>query len=556
MRRVALPWMRVAVTHPYRVSKVRRLARYLAGRPLGVPKTNATFLRAADLVLIPGGRAGAWSRAAGWKRAVVRALPLAAGGAAVTHLLAPVTTDLAVSFLAATGTGYTVWRGRRYLRGRRHYRQVLRPLAQALQVPTELPTAELLRRLVLPAEPGDRGRVPLADHFPGRAADVAEIARIYGQRVGGEWDTALQLREAPFYLALAPRPAPPGSVAFDDVRALCAATTQDRPLLGLGTRGDPIYLDFTGEIAHLAASIGTGGGKSSFLRFLVAQFAHHGVRDFTVMDVKWVSLAGMEAVPGLKIHRDVEDIWDALALARADMDLRYRQLLDDPGTVFPRRVLIMEEQNAFALETAIRWREVREPGDKRNTAPVWNDIALLLVKARQVNINIIGVYQRMSAEASGGGTYRDQYGLKLLSRFSPAAWDTLVGTRPRGVSSAVPGRAIAILGGSHRQVQLPFISVAQALDFATSGPPSVVSETGSERPVHAGGSPVDDIQAPLITVKDAVRVGLIPGTVGAAAQRMQRDPDRPAARGKQGNAALYRRSELAAWADRHSTPTR
>jgi hypothetical protein len=435
---------------PVKQGWVRWTYRYLSGRPLdGYRRTDCGYLRRGTTALTVTGRASRWAHLPGWRRQLWR-LGIPAGTAALltAYAYAPVPTLLAAvagAVFVGYRSGYAVYRT---LRAWRYNRGVVQPLAAALAPFAEMGPEEVRTGLVLPAPGAEQIRIPLAPHHGGQKAKVADMERIVAQRLGGEWDTSLQLRQSPFYLHFTPRPAPPAKVPFAMVREAVLATTQDRPVLGLGTRAEPLHLDFTGEIAHLAASIGTGGGKSAFLRFLVAQFAHHGVRDFLVADVKWVSLQGMEDVPGLQVYRDVEEIWDALALARAEMDRRYRVLLADRAAVFPRKVILMEEQNAFALETAIRWKEVRPRGEKANMAPVWNDIALLLLKARQVNMNLIGVYQRMSAEAAGGGDLprpvRPQGAVPL---FPAGLGNTLVGSPPPGTSSAIPGRAIAILGG-------------------------------------------------------------------------------------------------------------
>jgi hypothetical protein len=453
---------------------------------------------------------------AGWQRSVWRlGVPGGALAGVVAYAEAPLATEVVAGTAAAAGIAYGSYRARRAVRNWRHHRRVIRPLVAALAPVVEMTPVEVADRLVTPT--ADTIRVPLPNHCAGKKSQVDDVSRIVTQRLGGEWDTDLQLREAPFYIHFSPRPAPPELVTFETVRDAVLATAQDRPVLGLGARGDLIRLDFTGEIAHLAASIGTGGGKSSFLRFLVAQFAHHGVRDFAVCDVKWVSLQGMEGVPGLRIYRHVEEIWEAIARERREMDRRYEILLTNPTKVFPRRIIVLEEQNAFALETALMWRQMKAKKDPA-LAPVWTDIALLLVKSRQVNMNLISVYQRMAADACGGGTFRDQYGLKLLSRFSPQAWDTLVGTRPRAASSAVQGRAIAVMGGLQRQVQLPFITVDDAMTLATSGPAVTVTDNATQqvRPV----TPVT--VTPTYTLAEAARLPWCTVTYDALRQRKAR----------------------------------
>jgi hypothetical protein len=551
--------------------KTRILFRIVSGRPIdGIARTDSRFFHRGTRALTQTGHASAWAYLAGWQRAAIRlGVPVGMLGVLILYFIEPIAFYCNVAAYA----GIAVWlmsrQGMRFVRTFKYNREVVTPLVSALSPAIEMPAKEIAQRIIVPndGQVAELVRVPLPDHFGGKQAQVADVTRIVSQRIGGEWDSSLQMRRAPFYLNFTPKPVPPSLVSFDMVRDAILATTQDKPVLGLGARAETVHLDFTGEIAHLAASIGTGGGKSSLLRLLVAQFAYHGVKSFTVCDVKWVSLQGMEEVPGLKVYRDVEDIWDAIALERAEMDRRYKEMLANPNRVFPRRVLILEEQNAFALETMIRWREVRPQGDKRNTAPVWNDIGLLLLKARQVNMNLIGVYQRMTADSTGGGTYRDQYGLKLLSRFSIQAWDTLVGTRPRGVSSAIPGRSIAVLGGLQRQVQLPFISVKEAMELVRSGPhysetivstdsitvnvpvagesdvTHKVTETGTET-----GTVPAVIPLKLFTIAEAAKQTDIGVTYNSMRVARERDPQFPTGT-LVGTVKKYTLDELRDWAN-------
>ncbi len=517
--------------------------RYLTGRPLdGYRRTDCGYLRRGSKVLTETGHASRWAMLPGYQRQAWRVGTPA--GLALVFIGAhaePVLTAGTGSVVAVAGGYWTGRRVRRTVRSWKRERKLVRPLVAALEPYAELPAEDIRRRLVLEDE---QVKVPMAPHHNGAPEKVATIERIVTQRVGGEWETVPQFRTAPFYVLLKPRPAPPMRVPFEQVRELVEGTTQDRPLLGLGTGAEPLFLDFTGEIAHLAMSIGTGGGKSSALRLLVAQFAYHGVRDFTVCDVKWVSLAGMEDVPGLRVYRHITEIWEAVARERAEMDRRYQILLKNPSKVFPRRILVMEEQNAFALETAVHWREIKSRKDPA-LAPVWTDIALLLVKARQVNMNIISVYQRMSADACGGGTFRDQYGLKVLSRFSPQAWDTLVGTRPRGVSSAIQGRGIAVMGGLQRAVQLPYISPEDALALACSGP----AVTVTDEPSHEVKAPVTrDVTESAVasfTLAEAARQPWCHPTYDTLRQRVHRAVQA----GRMARAERYTREDLASVLD-------
>jgi hypothetical protein len=467
---------------PRKFMVFRILFRYVSGRPLdGTARTDSSFFIRGTKIFTDTGRATRWAKLAGWQRATWRVgVPAAVVAGTWLHVAHPLAFWLVLTVITAPGILALALLITRLAKERRQRKTVRKPLTKALAPVLDMVPEEVDRALVLPAPGREEIRVPLPDHFSGEAKRVAEINRIVHQRVGGEWDLEPNYRVAPFYFHFTPTPAPPGPFNLTErpeVLEAIYATTQDKPVLGLGTRAEVVKLDFTGEIAHLAASIGTGGGKSSLLRFLMAQFAYHGCRDFEVIDVKMVSLEGMEDLPGLRYHRHIQECWGAIARIRKEMERRYEIRMKNPTKVFPRKIALLEEQNAFAELTRVHWKDQGGKG----TAPVWSDITLILTMARQVNINLIGMYQRMSAKASGGGELRDQYGLKLLSRFSPQAWDALVGTRPRGVSSAIPGRAIAIMGELHRTVQIPFVSPEVAMQLALSGPPVTVTDSVNQQ---------------------------------------------------------------------------
>jgi hypothetical protein len=461
--------------------------RYVTCRPLtGRLYTDRGFIRPGRKVLHPSGHATRWAHLPGWKVGIFRfGIPVTLVAETIGALTHPVATEI----LSATGlAGLGTWLGKVVAdrcRSWQYNRNVRQPMIAALGMYSELPADLIAKNLVIAADHID---VPLAPHHNGQLSKIADISRIISQRIGGEYDAAINMKATPFYVRLTPVPEPPSYVSLSDVLQEIYATTQDKPILGLGTRGEVVKLDFTGEIAHLATSIGTGGGKSSFNRLLLAQFAYHGVRDFEVFDVKMVSIEGMENLPGLRIHREIGECWEAMANIRKEMDRRYAIRLKNPSKVFPRKIVVLEEQNAFYELSRLFWKEQGGKG----TSPVYSDITLLLTMARQVNIIVIGVYQRMSAKVAGGGELRDQYGLKLMSRFSPQAWDSLVGTRPRGKSSSIPGRAVAIMGESQRTVQLPFVTAEEAMALALSGTPVTVTGTENQQ--------VSDPVTPAVTL--------------------------------------------------------
>jgi hypothetical protein len=452
--------------------------RFLIGMHLdGKRRTDSTFWSRGTMAIEPHwfGRGGAsrWAMLAGWHRALVRWVVLAL---LIGWWKARTDTEWAAAVLLGPAAGWGAFRLVRAVQLGQHRRAVVRPLAAALAPALEAPPVEVERSLWVPrgAELAHRSAevsAVLPAHHQGSAGQTETVARIVGQRLGGEWQA--RVARSPLAIVVTRRPEPPRRVEFADVAQLVREHgSLMRPLMGIGADRDPVWLDFGAEIAHQGVSVGTGGGKSAYLRFLIAQFAYHGCSDFPVIDSKFVSLAGMEAVPGLRVYRDVPEQWAALAGLRADMEDRYQKLLADPSATFPLCVLILEEQNDFAIESRAHWRQLKAPRDPM-TPPVYDDITRLLIKGRQVGYRAVGVYQRLSAAACGGidaGVFRDCYGSKALARFGPQAWDTLTGIRPRAQSSAIEGRWTVVQGHTVRAVQVPFAEAPELAAFALSSP--------------------------------------------------------------------------------------
>lgn len=401
-----------------------------------------------------------------------------------------------VVVVAGVWAGWAVYRS---AQERRHRRELVEPLALVLARVTQQSQGTLLARMEVPrnylSDPEAVIRIPMPDDWmPEQRKQIVSLCTV---RLGGEWNSTTT-QKAPYFVELRHKPSPPDYVSYADVRDLLMQGSSATPLLGLGTEAEAVRLDFDQESPHVGMSVGTGGGKSSFFRLTISQMAFHGdVEKFTVVDPKMVSLQGMDQViPNLTVHDEIEDEWDAIYKFRAEMDRRYAKLKS--GQVknekdFSRWVLVLEEQNSFALESKLHWQDIKDKGDPA-TPPVWNDIAFILLKARQVRMNVIAAYQRMDDKATGGMGLRDQFGMKLLSRFSPSQWDMLVATRPRAIASPVNGRWTAVLNGVHRQVQVPYMTLENVADLVGSrrlpasptAVPSVADAPSHEVPAGEG----------------------------------------------------------------------
>ena len=204
------------------------------------------------------------------------------------------------------------------------------------------------------------------------------------------------------------------------------------------------------------------------------QLIRNGVEWIGVIDPKrGVSQAWAKNIPQVHIFKTANEQIDAIHDFRRLMEARYMDLeLDETKSDFPRRVMIIEEQNSWINYMVNFWNEYRselEPSERGKIPrqnPAIADLNFILSQGRQARMNIISVFQRMSAKAAGGGDARENYGCKILSRFSPQSWKLLIGTSPVPRSSKIPGRAKLVIGDTDRWIQMGFITESEAREYA------------------------------------------------------------------------------------------
>lgn len=552
------------------MSETSRTFKFFTGQPIfGEPRTDASAFRSATKIIHPSGRASRWAHLSHAQRAIWRLSGVAvASGTTAAYLAHPLATEIGGGMVAAAGASYGVYWARREVRQREHTRKIVGPLAEALAKPLELSPLQVQRGLTVPLEyataPGAEVVAPVPDGWHGERSTVESVI---AARLGGEWSSTWRMLEAPFSVAFTRAPSPPSTVRFADVRDLIDATPEGQVFIGLGTAGQPIRINLRDATPHIGLSCGTGAGKSVLIRGVIAQVAARGGR-VTIVDPKLRSLNCFEGVPMVTIHRFLEDQIQAIADFRARMESVYasgdvRGWGDDAEselTSNPEALLVLEEQNDFAAELRQWWAENKPKGAK-GLPPTFTDIAKVLFKGRQANARILGVYQRLSVNAIGLTESRDQFGAKLLGRYSWQNFGSLVGTRPMPPSSDHPGRMLLVTGGRHRWVQTCFWTEQEAHDYALAGREETVSPVSSNVPrpclsLVEGAQKTQDTgpAEPVMTLRDACTLGIIPLEYPAAMKARQRTGTLTSA-GRIGNAEAYTEAALTAWYQRHYQPS-
>jgi hypothetical protein len=203
---------------------------------------------------------------------------------------------------------------------------------------------------------------------------------------------------------------------------------------------------------------------------------------------------------------------------------------------------------------------------------------------RELNVYLIFIAQRFTAEAAGGGSkgaaVRMNTGIRILAGYDDDTWKMLVGKQ---TSMPPPSRhqgrmQVYVKGGGLTEVQVAFFTHEQARQLAAEGTgrvpaklrhltefrPSGVADPRPAGVVVTGGgdgsavtvTPVPALQPPPVrnwmTIRQAREQGLLPGTWSTngafrtAKHRARKDGiPVPEVKAKSGSEAMYDATELA-----------
>jgi hypothetical protein len=311
----------------------------------------------------------------------------------------------------------------------------------------------------------------------------------------------------------------------------------------------------------------TGEGKSNTVKGVVAQEMHEGAST-VILDIKRRSLKCFKGVPGVEYWRDIEDMHGALIRVAGECDRRNRladDLGDDEEPPWQRLLLVFEEVNTAIPELVAYWAEVREPSDPR-VSPALRAWRTILNTGRQSKVNVIGVFQSLTAAEAGGPTARRGLGLKVMAGFDERAWKMLAGGLPLPKVAGKPkGRTWYVRRGRAIEGQAILWTDRQAREWATTGVPSAHRATPTTTPVglgerparRAGSTPaltvVRDSTPRLYTLREA-SADEGDGVVPVKHQRLRglrsgsdRDPEFPAPDKQDGQRKLYAAETLQRW---------
>lgn len=555
----------------------RILGRKLVGLPAsGRRRTNAGWRVPGDQAMTPTGRATRWDHhplshhaAVAW--AVLVAVIALAAGWSTDATSTATTVRLAFGLLVVFALWVMIEKSRRYS----HFREYVLPLSKALGEKLGHRSGYPVDRISVPTDhltdPDRRSTVRLPEKFSADATARKKLVKLTAERLGlgSAYDGDVDMAGAEPILWVAAQPGAPALVRFADVRELADETSVERPLVGLAARHRPVHVDWTLDSPHALASMGSGAGKSVLGRALAAHTVRHGGRVIVIDSVKHgASHRWAKGVPGIDIHRQPSTAHDALVALAAEVERRCEQDWHGTESDDQRVLLIVEESNATRRQLQSYW--VNELEGKK-TSPAVAALADILCVGRQAKVNVLAVGQLMTAQASGGNDARENYGVKIMSRFSRNAARMLVPEiDPQPRSSRHLGRSQVCIGGVATETQVVLMDEAEAVEWATTGVPQPVSRASwavSPEPVFAGtggdsapvrrlelvttfsdGEPADEAADEPVGLREAVALELVPTTLPALRQARHDDPEFPSSCAKRGQELLYSPTELVRWA--------
>lgn len=352
-------------------------------------------------------------------------------------------------------------------------------------------------------------------------SDLVESWHQVGPRVTATWTV---------------RKRPPARVGVDQVAEHLPRLAEWEFFIGMGAGDRPVTLSLRDDSPHIAVSAGSGAGKSVLAELVAVQVLARGGR-VVILDRKGSHRWAL-GLTGVDYCTKPAQMHDALVRLAVLADERNALAMHEPEDwdCGPRVLVICEELNATIGQLVNFWAEARGKGDPKRS-PAVSALADLLFMGRSAKVNVLAIAQMLTARAIGGSEARENFGIRCLARYTSNNWKMLVPEAAMPRASRTLGRWQIVIGGQATETQVAYLTAAEARELAC--------------PRSSGTSEVSGLSSPaggFLTLRQAVDAGVLPWSYEATKKRLQRGVgEAPKARGKQGNADLYARQDLAAW---------
>lgn len=257
---------------------------------------------------------------------------------------------------------------------------------------------------------------------------------------------------------------PAQSLNFPDVydynaAAHAIANTPDHiPVLGINGNFEPITVDLKQDSPHILVVAGTGGGKSTVVRSVMAPLISKGAIG-VILDVKQCSHRWAYGSKRVGYAKTLPEIGNALVELGREVHRRNGILRDwhgpmETAPVGPRIVVSFEEINATM--TQLRELDKRVPKGAYRAIDALSDILLL---GRAANVVMLGVMQFPDFRILPQSLVA-QFNARVMIRFDKTIWTKIAWDA--GLPQAAPyqvGRGMVVYGGKARETQ--FLSLTE-----------------------------------------------------------------------------------------------
>jgi hypothetical protein len=483
--------------------------------------------------------------------------------------------------LTAAATTYGVIRTRQALVGRGRNRAYIDPAARVLySITGQRYDRRLGRQHILTTEdwqPGDTVRVILPNDVPLTAAKEKQLVRALGGRLGiagakGSWKRdAMKVA-----VEISGTPLPPDEIDMPALMAAVEAAPLERPVVGWGPDG-PVHIDYVQDSPHVALSGAAGTGKTTLLRFLLAQRMRHGV-GVIFLDAKRWSHRWAHNLPDDRAQYwyRVPDMHNSLVALGDELQRRINCDESELGT-FRTLDVVVEEINSLIKMLTAYWRGERkrimneakacqkedmdydeEDLDPPALSPAVAALQFAVNMGRELQIHIHVAAQRLEANVFGsnsGAAVRQSFGLKLMAKWDLNLWKMLASGHEyvawpggkRGLWGFVQGSEFVI-------VRVPDMAMATCLAMATGGQDPSGPVLGRQRVATEFGQSRGQERAAIEGGQRlATILGRLPGQDGPDALSLEglrsasKRPGFPPAVGQDGVAKLYDVEHVMAW---------
>jgi hypothetical protein len=518
-----------------------------------------------------------WPRLAGWKRAVVMFwVPGAAGWALLFHRGG---TERVMAVVAGVLLGCALIRAALWWPEWGHYRSRVRPLHWKLAPLLALPPS---------TKPGDWLAIP-PDYATNRDAEVVlypprdftasdrnrddvqrAVAVALPELEAPDFDFGALAGHKPRIIVKHSDP-PPTLVTWDQIAPKVAAKAAHELVTGIGKHSEVIKVSVETDSPHFGISMGTGAGKSNLAAFWLVQRLRQG--DIAlILDAKHFShpwaFKDMDAeyglLPNVRYARWIPDLHEAMLWLGRELSSRTLaaervinakgDLLKDVG---PRLWIVAEEMNLATPLLKQHWADVRDKEDVKKS-PALTAFGGVAFAGRAVKMHLIVIGQQLTAETLGGGSVRENIGVRCLARYTQNSWKMQAGDVPMPPSPSVPGRVQCIASGGVSETQVPLMDLEQVRELAVGG-----TVTGCPLDMPGAASPAElPVPAPDaihmspdqpnvlgMTLAQAIAESVLRRSLESARKEAQR-PGFPVPLNPEdgsGVAKRYRPSDLDAW---------